>query len=185
MFEASTEREEQTMSDTITIAGRKWPIANGRAYLDGAYLRGADLRGAYLRGAYLRGAELRGADLRDANLECAYLERANLEGANLEGVNLEGASLRGANGVYELDMVDPRRYHPLAVAHTDGWRISSGCRWFTVEEAMAHWSNTEHKAPGIAARYIRAVNALPECPRLTGGAKKTPQRRRNAGLPMS
>ena len=117
------------MSNTITIAGCKWPIANGCASLEGA-----DLEGAYLRCAYLRGA------------------------------NLKGAYLRGANGVYELDMADPRGYRPLAVAHTDGWRISSGCRWFTVEEAMAHWSNPEHEAPGIASRYIRAINALPECP---------------------
>ena len=84
------------MSNTITIAGCKWPIANGCASLEGA-----DLEGAYLRCAYLRGA------------------------------NLKGAYLRGANGVYELDMADPRGYRPLAVAHIDGWRISSGCRWFT------------------------------------------------------
>jgi hypothetical protein len=142
------------MSNTITIAGREWPVIDGRAYLDGANLKGADLERASLERADLERADLRGANLQGANLQGAYLR----------GASLEGADLRGANGVYELDMADPRRYRPVAVAHADGWRISSGCRWFTVEEAMAHWSNPEHKAPGIAARYIRAVNALPECP---------------------
>jgi hypothetical protein len=63
-------------------------------------------------------------------------------------------------------MADPRGYRPVAVAHADGWRISSGCRGLTVEEALAHWSSPEHEAPAIAARYIRAINALPECPKV-------------------
>ena len=44
------------MNHTMTIAGRKWPIANGRAYLRGANLTGADLEGANLQGANLQGA---------------------------------------------------------------------------------------------------------------------------------
>jgi hypothetical protein len=177
----------------VTIAGREWPIANGRANLLGADLKGAnledanlkgadleganledanlkgadlksaDLLGAYLEDANLKGADLEGANLEEADLKGANLLGANLLGANLEGANLEGAYLRDANGVHELDMADPRGYRPVAVAHADGWRISSGCRWFTVQEAIAHWSNPKHETPAIAARYIRAINALPEC----------------------
>lgn len=103
------------MTNTITLAGRKWPIINGRA--------------------------------------------------NLTGANLRCADLTEAKGTYELDMTDPRGYRPIAVAHADGWRIASGCRWFTVPEALAHWSERCHK---YASRYIQAINGLPECPNVEG-----------------
>ena len=118
--------------------------ADERPNLDGAGLRGGNLRGGNLRGADLRGANLDGADLRWAGLR--------------------GANLRWAKGVYELDMADPRGYRAVAVAHAAGWMIASGCRWLTITEALAHWGNPQHGSPDIAARYVRAINALPVCP---------------------
>ena len=146
------------MTDTITLAGQEWPISNGRADLRRADLRRANLRRANLQGANLEGADLEGADLEGADLEGAYMRRADLRRANLQGANLQGAG-----GIYELDMSDPRQYRAVAVAHADGWRILSRCRWFTVDEALAHWGG-EHDYPEIAARYVRAINALPKCP---------------------
>ena len=99
-----------------------------------ADLGGADLGGAYLRGAYLRGANLRGADL------------------------------GGAEHCIRLDMVDPREYKPVAVATDEGWRIYSGCRSFTVEEALCHWGDTYQDEREIGDRYLRAIKTLPECP---------------------
>jgi hypothetical protein len=89
-----------------------------------ANLTGADLRGAFLTDADLRGADLPGADLRNANLT---------------GVDLRDANLRGAIGYLCLGY-DPRGYHFRAVKHANGWRISAGCRWFTVPEAVDHWT---------------------------------------------
>jgi uncharacterized protein YjbI with pentapeptide repeats len=137
-----------------------------RADLSGAKLADADLRGADLSGADLSGANLRGADLRRADLSGADLSGANLSGADLwradlRRADLSGANLSGAKSIYEVDMVDPRGYRPVAVAHAAGWRIASGCRWLTTAEALAHWSGPNHKRPDIAARYIRAVNDLP------------------------
>jgi hypothetical protein len=85
--------------------------------------------GADLRGADLRGIDLRGADLR---------------GINLRGADLRWTDLRWTKG-YKCLGVDPRGYHFFAVEHADGWRISAGCRWFTVDEAAAHWTKRGNK----------------------------------------
>ena len=85
------------MSKTITLAGREWPLIDGRADLRGAHLNGAELRGADLRGADLRGAELNGADLRGADLNGANLGYADLGYADLYNADLRGADLNGAN----------------------------------------------------------------------------------------
>ena len=125
-----------------------------------ADLSWADLSWANLSGANLSEANLSGADLSGANLRWA-----DLSGADLSGTYLSGANLRWAIGLHQLDMVDPRCYRPLAVAHPTGWRIHSGCRSFTPAEALEHWGDPDYDGdPGIAARYVRAINALPECP---------------------
>jgi hypothetical protein len=109
------------------------------AFLTDADLPGANLRGADLTGADLRGAFLRGADLPGANLTGADLTDADLRGADLRDANLRNANLRGAIGYLCLGY-DPRGYHFRAVKHANGWRISAGCRWFTVPEAVDHWT---------------------------------------------
>jgi Pentapeptide repeats (8 copies) len=114
------------------------------ADLHGADLYGADLCGADLRGADLCGADLRGADLCGANLRGASLCGANLRGANLYATNLHGANLSGAVGYICMGW-DKRDYHFRAIMHADGWRISAGCRWFTVDEAIAHWTARGNK----------------------------------------
>src|SRR5216683_1153532 len=75
-----------------------------------------------------------GADLRGA-----YLGNANLRGANLHGANLNGAIGSKCMGW------DSRGYHFFAVEWADGWRISAGCHWFTVDEAVAHWTAKGNK----------------------------------------
>ena len=85
------------------------------------------------------GADLRGADLRRADLRRADLCYADLSSANLSGANLRGAYCRNVIGYLDLGF-DNRGYHFRAVLHDDGWRINAGCRWFTVAEALSHWS---------------------------------------------
>lgn len=161
------------------------------ANLHGANLRGANLRGANLRGANLRDtvlaeANLTEADLREANLCRATIHETCLRGANLSKANLSqatlagsdltdaqltgatlcstrfnGANLRWAIDLVELDMVDPRGYRPVAIRHYDGWKIASGCRWFTIDEALEHWGNSRYVgSPTFARRYCRAIEQL-------------------------
>lgn len=118
------------------------------AYLRGADLRGANLSEADLSGADLRGADLSGAYLQGADLREAYLAGANLSGANLRGTNLRGADLSSTCGYLCLGW-DIRGYHFRAVKHASGWMVSAGCRWFTVSEAIAHWT-TEGNRDALA-----------------------------------
>lgn len=69
----------------------------------------------------------------------ANLSGANLRGAYLRDADLSGADLREVIGYLDLGY-DNRGYHFRAVLHDDGWRINAGCRWFTVAEALSHWS---------------------------------------------
>ena len=114
------------------------------AYLSGAdlsvaNLRGANLRGANLSGAYLIAANLRGADLRRANLRGADLGEANLRGADLSGVDLSGANLRGAKGILRVGPALDG-YEFVAVRRAGVVWIKAGCRWFSADDARAHWS---------------------------------------------
>ena len=89
--------------------------------------------------ADLRGADLRGADLHGADLHGAYLH-----GADLTGADLRGAYLTNTVGYHCLGW-DKRGYHFRGVLWSDGWRVSAGCRWFTVAEAVEHWSSKGNK----------------------------------------
>ncbi len=104
------------------LSGANLSAANLRA----ANLSAANLSGAYLSGANLRGVYLSGANMRGANLSDAYLRDAYLSGEKLVGAPLRRA-LR-ADG-YEFYL------WPTA----NGWRVQAGCRFFTYEEAWAHW----------------------------------------------
>lgn len=67
----------------------------------------------------------------DANLRGAYLSGANLSDANLSGAKLVGAPLRRAL------RADGYEFYLWPTAN--GWRVQAGCRFFTYEEAWAHW----------------------------------------------
>jgi len=95
--------------------------------------------------------------------ECADLRGADLSGANLSGAYLRGAYLRGAKHILCLDMHDPRGYTPVAVNHDGAWRIFSGCRDFTFDEALKHWGKGYGGDREIGDRYLRALSALPKC----------------------
>ncbi len=79
------------------------------------------------------------------SLAYADLSGANLSDANLSGANLSGAFLSGANLSYVGGVIcagtDRRGYRFVGVMHADGPRIAAGCRWFTLDEARAHWAS--------------------------------------------
>jgi len=53
--------------------------------------------------------------------------------------NLGGANLYGAKGYCDAGY-DSRGYHFFGVQQADGWRVKAGCRWFTIPEAIEHWT---------------------------------------------
>jgi uncharacterized protein YjbI with pentapeptide repeats len=71
-------------------------------------------------------------------------KRANLWGANLSGANLSGANLWGANlsGAKCIIRVGPSvdGYEFFAVRRDGVVWIKAGCRWFSADDARAHWS---------------------------------------------
>jgi len=134
-----------------------------RLCVEGAAQADADLSGANLAGADLWRADLSRADLSGANLSRATLSRANLWGANLSRAdlsraNLSGATLWGANlagatvdgvAVRGIPRIACRAdgYEFLLLDTEIGWRVSAGCRFFTIEEARAHWTATRGGTP--------------------------------------
>jgi hypothetical protein len=132
------------------------------ANLAGADLAGADLAGAELVRARLVDANLVRADLASANLVRADLAGANLAGANLAGANLalakwkEGYTLRRAP-VRTAQRGDGYTFY-LLDTEEGGWRISAGCRFFTPEEAWAHWERTRPEdGPGTLGAETRDI----------------------------
>ena len=134
----------------------KWltdPSTGARANLRDANLQGANLQAADLRTADLRSANLRGADLRSADLR-----DANLQGANLQGAYLQGANLRGAIGLVYLTQTDAG-YLVLAQQPEPEapWRIRAGCRDFSIDEAIAHWSSSDYHTPSSGRRCVAVI----------------------------
>lgn len=64
-----------------------------------------------------------------------------------------------ARGIVVLPVGDPRGYVPVAVRHGDSWRISAGCRWFTLEEARDHWGPS-YRNRKLGDRYLEALCSL-------------------------
>ena len=86
------------------------------------------------------------------------------ERADLIGANLRGADLRDSRGVLHPPINDPRGYRCVAVWHPDGWMIAAGCRYFTVEGALAHWGADYRGDRAIGDAYLFAVRLVAERP---------------------
>ena len=133
------------------------------ANLQGANLQGADLLNANLQGANLQGANLQGADLQGAyllntDLRSAYLLNTDLRNADLQGAYLLNADLRGAIGLVYLTQTDAG-YSVLAQQPEPEapWRIRAGCRDFSIDEAIAHWSSPDYHTPSSGRRCVAAI----------------------------
>ena len=156
----------------IIAAHSLWLSGNGgtRADLSGSYLFDANFSGANLSNADFSGSDLSvanffgsnlsGADFSGSDLSGAHFFGANLSGANLSGSNLTGSHLFVADlsraivapGI-ELTGSLPRRatradgYEFFLWQTTVGWRVRVGCRFFSMVEAVAHWTATRVGTP--------------------------------------
>ena len=111
-FTAEIDCEEGALRSTKLGLAVKWAIANE----------------ANLSGANLIEADLSGTDLSGANLS-----RANLSGADLSGANLRLIGGRTDGYYFYLIRED---------VPTNRVMICAGCRYFTLDEARAHWTET-------------------------------------------
>ena len=114
--------------------------------------------------ANLIGADLRGANLHNANLHDVNLRDADLRGANLSDADLIGADLRGANlsdaGGLVCCGYDRRGYRFVGVKQNDvPFRILAGCRWFTLKEAVDHWTRKNNRDALARVRVAEAFFA--------------------------
>ena len=130
-------------------------IVNGYEIAPNANLRSANLCGADLCGANLSGGDLCGANLRSANLR-----GGDLRGGDLRGADLHGCIFGHSNSAISLG-TDPRGYDFVAIRHDDGWRIKAGCRWFTLPEAVSHWTESNNR-DALARLAILDAHPLPK-----------------------
>ena len=146
-------------------ANLRWANLSGSDLL-WANLSRAELRGANLSRAELRWANLSGSDLRWANLSWADLSGANLSEADLRWANLSGSDLREANlieakGFHLLPVADPRGYSFVhAVQCDDEWKIRSGCRDLSIDDARKHWGDGYSGERWIGDMYLYAIDWL-------------------------
>lgn len=125
-------------------------IVNDNSDFIGADLSGADLIGLRLINKSFIRANLRGARLNFSALVNSTFVDADMHDAQLDMCDTRGANFHRTKGVICLAVGDPRGYRPIAVRHGDSWRIYSGCRSFTVEQALDHWRNSEFG-------YVKAI----------------------------
>ena len=115
------------------------------AKLSHADLRWADMREANLSRADLGWADFRGADMRGATLRGANLSDADLSGANLREADLSEADLRGWSVIDGGQRSDGHRFVGNIVNNV--LMIAAGCRYFSIEDARAHWIYSRSGTP--------------------------------------
>ena len=160
--------------DSISLRAADLYGADLRAAdLYGADLRDANQRDANLRGANLRGADLYGADLYGADLRDANLRDANLRGAYLRGADLYGADLRGADLGEQWIIQGQTRSDGYAfflqrLKDDTAPMVKAGCRYFTIEQAQAHWTSPDYDKPHLVAETRAIVRALVDVMHIRG-----------------
>jgi uncharacterized protein YjbI with pentapeptide repeats len=81
-----------------------------------------------------------------------------LSGAYLSGADLSGANLNGAKAVIR---VGPTRdgWEFFGVKHDTCVMIKAGCRWFSTNDARAHWTIKRAGTP-LGAERLRFVDFI-------------------------
>ena len=92
----------------------------------------------------------------NARLTDADLTNADLTGARLTDARLTGAKLTRAS-IIDAGQ-DARGYRFVGVQHDCGLMIAAGCRWFTLAEALTHWSPQKYDGP--RERQIECFNKV-------------------------
>jgi hypothetical protein len=145
--------------DRVLSEHAQWladPCTGCRADLAYANLSYANLSRVDLSCANLSGADLSRSNLSGANLSRSNLSGAILSGAILSGAILSGADLSRATGLVMLTQTDDG-YLVIASKQEDGWRILAGCRDFTIDEAIDHWSSPDYHTPSSGRRVVAAI----------------------------
>lgn len=127
--------------------------------------------GACLFDAHFGAAQLRYASFRNANLKGSLLSSAVFLNTDFTGADFTGAyipltefddnELSKSLSIVKLAIDDQRGYTPLAVKDSRGeYKIYSGCRVFTVKEAIEHWGSKEYPSRVLGQNYVKGILAL-------------------------
>lgn len=116
----------------------------------------------------------------DANLELATLQYAYFQESKFHNTNFAGSllgyniNMRHTLGIYDAGF-DTRGYHFFAVAYDNkpsSIRIKAGCRWFTLDQALAHWQHNRD----ATRRVLLLTTAAEEAPYCPGVIEPQPQK---------
>lgn len=78
--------------------------------------------------------------------------------------SIANANFSRAKNLLCLPVGDPRGYRPIAIWHYDHWRIFSGCRGMTFEQAQRHWGFNYYGDRNRGNQYLEALNWLKKQP---------------------
>lgn len=155
----------------------------GRKF-SGTDMSGVDLTGRGFINCVFQGVSFARSLLMGVWFRGCGFEKCDFTDALCPGARFDGRVWDNSKGILDLDneVCDPRGYRPYAVRSTHfegGWLITSGCRWFTVAEALAHWGALAYHDGMVrsapvelvgrdvhesgrywAERYVSAVNDL-------------------------
>lgn len=154
-----------------TILGCTFQVATNCDF-SRCVLRSCNFSGGYLVGSKfnttkLAHSDLRGTNLSYVNLKGAELLNVSLWGATFAGAGIEEASFKDCDpSVYRFDGI--AEWGPLYIMH--GKMIKCGCRWFTLEEALAHWDGVLERR-----RTLELVKVAKEVGWITSSSPTTPE----------
>lgn len=151
---------EKWVADGVDLSGGDFTNADltGRD-LEGGKFNDASFAGSDLSHGALYHADLCNADMRNTNLHCTGLEGAVLKGVNLTGAYMRDTHIKDTDfsaciGVVDAG-TDDRGYHFIGVKQRDGsWMVKAGCRWFSVDDAIDHWTHKENEDALARVRRI-------------------------------
>jgi hypothetical protein len=170
------------ISDDVLILGgtiRGGMILGGTIWggtIEGGTIRGGTIWGGTIEGGTIRGGTIRGGMILGGTIRGGTIEGGTIEGGTIEGGTIRGGAIRGGairGGTIEGGTIRGGVFtkSPSCAQRSDGYmfvakiiesgelRIWAGCRNFSWDEAVAHWSTPGHPH---SAESLRIINFLKE-----------------------
>ena len=130
--------------------------------LNDCNFQNADMRGMNFSNSSLINSNFASANLTNCGFSCCDLTSVKFSGANLVGCNFFGANLERACFIHSnLSIFKPlladtaRLYVLYVIENALVPYFIAGCRTYTYEQAIEHWSDKEYAQP----KYVKAINA--------------------------
>ena len=134
------------------------------ATIDGSEFKGSSFWNSNFRGASISDTSLRDAEFTYCDMGRVSFVRVDFTGADLGRANIQDTVFYDCSGIIILNVSDKKReFFPIAVFSPglveDDWKIFSGCRTFSIQEALNHWGSPYYPNKKRGASYTRAIQA--------------------------